>query len=108
MHSPHIEQLARPVVALDERSKASFCIWIAVQARDALKPEEAERVEISLVVGMGEQNCSSFPGLLDAVVAPAREEKRAKTKAATPVAAKKRPAAARKPAAKRRRTAPCA
>ncbi|SFO88994.1 DNA-binding transcriptional regulator, ArsR family [Variovorax sp. OK605] len=43
-----------------------------------------------------------FPGLLDAVVAAAREEKRVKTEAVMPVAAaKKRPAAAKKPAAKK-------
>ncbi|WP_157632089.1 Imm6 family immunity protein [Variovorax sp. CF313] len=50
MQSPHIEQLARSFVALGERSKASFCIWIAGQVRDALTPEEAQRVGISHVV----------------------------------------------------------
>lgn len=50
MQSPHIEQLAQSFVALDESSKASFCIWIAVQVRDALAPEEARRVEISQAV----------------------------------------------------------
>jgi hypothetical protein len=50
MQSPHGEQLSRSFVALDERNKASFCIWIAVQVRDALTPAEAQRVGISHVV----------------------------------------------------------
>jgi len=50
MHSSQIEQVAWAVIALAEEGKASFCIWIAVQVRDALKPEEAERVGISRAV----------------------------------------------------------
>ena len=50
MRPPHIEQLVRSFAALDEGSKASFCIWIAGQVRDVLTPEEAQRVGINHIV----------------------------------------------------------